>query len=592
MKRGFTMKKIINYSLFVFIILFSSCEFEETHTKETHTNTTFIEFNNSQGICDVSVYDDPRRRDEDLISKISAGLKETFKWTPSESMPFYFKYHVEVSRIPFDYIPDMGKDQTAVRINPDILTIITIPRLDVSSANKLLSNSCLIMIQNDSSYSFRFRQGSASLTPSNFSLPVVNAGEFAHYSITPGIVSTYNLSSGSQEISFPSSLNGFKAGYAYSFVLYSSGLSFVSETELIMGNISISTVPGTTLANKLSWLESEAQNGETYYIRFNSDANIPSYENKKDITLVLLGNDTMRTINIGRFLINSGTLIFDENITLKGGEIQVNGGNLIMNLNSCIKDGNSSGVFVRSGTFTMTGGTISGNRASYGGGVYVSNGTFTMTGGTISGNRASYGGGVYVSNGTFIKQGTQSGIIYGNNAVGNDENGIPLRNTASSDANGHVVYYSSTSKRNTTVNQSDQINTGTEQGLSASGNAPFGNGIPSTTTSLFEIQWRDGNMTSSSGGEVWYSFTVTSGTTYRVWWDERNQSSGSKTLNISVSAFYSDGTVIFRNIDSAWNEPRTFIASSSGTVYIRVTPYSSGDTGTFGLVYSRGNIRP
>jgi hypothetical protein len=48
-----------------------------------------------------------------------------------------------------------------------------------------------------------------------------------------------------------------------------------------------------------------------------------------------------------------------------------------------------------------------------GGGVYVtSSGTFTMTGGTISGNSAYDGGGVHVpGTGTFRKQ--SGGIIYG-----------------------------------------------------------------------------------------------------------------------------------------------------------------------------------
>jgi hypothetical protein len=40
--------------------------------------------------------------------------------------------------------------------------------------------------------------------------------------------------------------------------------------------------------------------------------------------------------------------------------------------------------------------------SNYGGGVYVGSGTFTMSGGTISGNSSSYSGGVYVGgNGTF-----------------------------------------------------------------------------------------------------------------------------------------------------------------------------------------------
>ena len=66
------------------------------------------------------------------------------------------------------------------------------------------------------------------------------------------------------------------------------------------------------------------------------------------------------------------------------------------------------GVYVsENGTFTMNGGSITGNKSYYGG-VYVKeNGTFTMNGGEITGNTSSsYGGGVYVSeNGTFIMNG-------------------------------------------------------------------------------------------------------------------------------------------------------------------------------------------
>ena len=83
------------------------------------------------------------------------------------------------------------------------------------------------------------------------------------------------------------------------------------------------------------------------------------------------------------------------------------------------------GVYVYGGTFTMSGGTISGNTGGNGGGgVYVSSGTFTMNGGEISGNTARMdvappisgntageGGGVYVYGGTFIPNG---GTVSGN----------------------------------------------------------------------------------------------------------------------------------------------------------------------------------
>jgi hypothetical protein len=47
-------------------------------------------------------------------------------------------------------------------------------------------------------------------------------------------------------------------------------------------------------------------------------------------------------------------------------------------------------------TFTMTGGCITGNRATAGGGIHVS-GVFELTGGEITGNTAVYGGGVMLS---------------------------------------------------------------------------------------------------------------------------------------------------------------------------------------------------
>jgi uncharacterized repeat protein (TIGR02543 family) len=84
----------------------------------------------------------------------------------------------------------------------------------------------------------------------------------------------------------------------------------------------------------------------------------------------------------------------------------------------------AGGVFVyTSGTFTMYGGEISGNKAADGGGVSVSGGTFTMNGGTISGNTAgSRGGGVYVGiDGTFTMNG---GTISGNTASGSNGGGV------------------------------------------------------------------------------------------------------------------------------------------------------------------------
>jgi len=156
--------------------------------------------------------------------------------------------------------------------------------------------------------------------------------------------------------------------------------------------------------------------------------------------------------NSGAFTMNGGTI--------SGNTVKQNGG----------------GVYVYNGTFTMYDGTISGNTANNnGGGVHVHfntpNNTFTMNGGTISGNTASSnGGGVYTeaaANAIFKKN---SGIIYGS-AVGNDANGVPLKNTAGT--SGDAVFRSSSRYRNTTAGQTDQIDSTTGKGLSANGNAPY-----------------------------------------------------------------------------------------------------------------------
>ena len=117
----------------------------------------------------------------------------------------------------------------------------------------------------------------------------------------------------------------------------------------------------------------------------------------------------------------SGAVVLDEGtMTMKNGEID---GNTATEFNS------AGGVLVnKTSTFTMTGGTISNNRANRGGGVLVrENGTFTMTGGTISGNTARVqdssidkpnagGGGVFVEHNASFDM--ENGTITGNTTNG------------------------------------------------------------------------------------------------------------------------------------------------------------------------------
>jgi hypothetical protein len=122
--------------------------------------------------------------------------------------------------------------------------------------------------------------------------------------------------------------------------------------------------------------------------------------------------------------------------------------------------GNGGGVYVKGGTFTRSGGEISGNTArgggdynSWGGGVYVEDGRFTMSGGEISGNTASCydsgdprGGGVYVNGGRFGLDGrftkTGSGIIYGYTSGDAKSNTVKNSSGVVRSGSGHAVYVS------------------------------------------------------------------------------------------------------------------------------------------------------
>jgi len=107
---------------------------------------------------------------------------------------------------------------------------------------------------------------------------------------------------------------------------------------------------------------------------------------------------------------------------------------------------------------------------------------------------------------------------------------------------------------------------------------------------LIVNEWANGSI-AQQNETVWYSFSVISGTTYYIWWNDLSQGDSSKTANVSVNANYSSGSNIFSNIDSGWTSPQTFTANTSGTVKLRVTS-SNSTTGTFAIVYSTGSTRP
>jgi len=115
-----------------------------------------------------------------------------------------------------------------------------------------------------------------------------------------------------------------------------------------------------------------------------------------------------------------------------------------------------------------------------------------------------------------------------------------------------------------------------------------GGGIPNLIP-LTSGTWTNGNI--GSYDEIYYSFNVTSGTTYYVWWNDSYRGDGTKTADIIVNAYYSDATnIYFSDNDSAWSTPQSFTANSTDTVILVVSPdYGSG---TFAITYSTSSTRP
>jgi hypothetical protein len=153
----------------------------------------------------------------------------------------------------------------------------------------------------------------------------------------------------------------------------------------------------------------------------------------KAITLAGEGGERILTTGYGNMFRVAGRLTLDSNVTLQGITdnsaslvyVSSSSASLTMKAGAVIRGNTNTGiygggVYVRSGSFTMSGGEISGNTVSntsgVGGGVHVAGGSFTMSGGEISGNTATgSGGGVYLSSSDFTMSGN---AIIRNNTSG------------------------------------------------------------------------------------------------------------------------------------------------------------------------------
>jgi len=255
---GFILYGIV-FTLFFSLTIFTTCRLEgdieakrpkpvEIPPPDDPNKSALIVFDNTQGVCTVSVYEDYRRRDEDKIAEISAGKNSAkIEWIPGDYVSFYFSYAVTlkgVSDFTLNYVPETGRDQKTVRIDADVTTTIKVPTLSetFSSPDTLLSNNSYLFIQNNSSFSFELHQGTSKLKPDNFSSTLVNNGERAQYTINPGSASNYRLLVGADYKEFSGSIVNFESGHIYIFD-YNGNISLVSNTELKLENVNGVIIP-------------------------------------------------------------------------------------------------------------------------------------------------------------------------------------------------------------------------------------------------------------------------------------------------------------------------------------------------------------
>jgi uncharacterized repeat protein (TIGR02543 family) len=207
------------------------------------------------------------------------------------------------------------------------------------------------------------------------------------------------------------------------------------------------------------------------------------YMNDSSARIIGNENTSNTTRNNGTYPVDGGGAVYVSDsgsiFTMSAGTIGTNG-TIGTEANSAML---GSGVYVKdNGTFTMSGGVITGNigkgaTSTFGSGAYIAKGTFMMSGNAaITGNETtgtgiySTGGGLYLRDSIAVMS---SGTISGNDAY----------------SGGGVVVYGTTTFL---------MNAGEIYGNAASGNTGLGGGVYLNGNGTFDM--RGGTIGSASGG--------------------------------------------------------------------------------------------
>jgi hypothetical protein len=187
---------------------------------------------------------------------------------------------------------------------------------------------------------------------------------------------------------------------------------------------------------------------------------------------------------------------------------------------------------------------------------------------------------------------TSSSISLSWNSVSGASNYYVYRSTSASGEYENVGTVSYTSYTDIDLDAGEYyykvsaVNSSGEEGSSSDNISATTTSTPSATALTVNV-WK--NDTITSDGEVYYSFNVTSGTKYYIWWNDSSEGEG-KAGDIKVSAFYgTNNGSIFSPTDKGWTSPKSFTANADVTVFIKVVGNAAG---TYGIVYSTNSTKP
>ncbi|MCL2572636.1 MAG: trypsin-like peptidase domain-containing protein [Defluviitaleaceae bacterium] len=328
-------------------------------------------------------------------------------------------------------------------------------------------------------------------------------------------------------------------------------------------------------------------------------------------------NASNSTIDVGGVLLLSATSIFEMN---EGATIRDNAqrGNPVGTLGS--QWGHAGGVLMMNGTFTMNGGSITGNisEASGGSGVLVAGGTFTLYGGVISNNgvtshlrgaiRLIRGGafimhdgviernigiGVDVRDGTMtmlggrIRLNAGTGVVLGTtNAVFTMSGGSIISNTGTNDAGGVSIHNGSFAMEGGTIS-------GNQTNIPIGGaNGAFGAGV-SVVSGVFTMTNDDARIENNhlsfnhpqssigGGGGIgvgpWGTVNITAGV---ITGNSAPRGGGVFVSSGSDGAFTMTGGIISDNIATHFDGGGIYSTRADHSHVLPITAYNNLNIGS------------